>query len=179
MDMLGMLDFSNELPEFDLTLNLAESNLYRLNFDKSDTTAGLSMLATANFRGNNIDNLFGEIRLLNSTIKKYGNKLDLYDFTLKAFNEGGKPALSVKTDFVDADLRGYYKFGEIGMVLKSALATLLPSKFTAPELSGGLSANEFTYSVRFRNTDKLNNFFKTGLLLSEKSTINGSFYRTA
>ncbi|MFZ2338323.1 MAG: translocation/assembly module TamB domain-containing protein [Bacteroidales bacterium] len=177
MDMLGMLDFSNELPEFDFTLNLAESNLYKLNFDKSDTTSGLSMLATANFRGNNIDNLFGEIRLLNSTIKKYGNKLDLYDFTLKAFNEGGKPALSVKTDFVDADLRGYYKFGEIGLVLKSALATLLPSKFSAPELSGGLSANEFTFSVRFRNTDKLNNFFKTGLLLSEKSTLNGSFYR--
>lgn len=177
LDMLGMLDFSNELPEFDLTLNLAESNLFRLNFDKSDTTAGISMLATANFRGNNIDNLFGEIRLLNSTIKKYGNKLDLYDFTLKAFNEGGKPALSVKTDFVDAELRGYYKFGELGLVLKSALATLLPSKFSAPELTGGLSANEFTYNVRFRNTDKLNNFFKTGLLLSEKSTLSGSFYR--
>ncbi len=177
MDMLGMLDFRNELPEFDLTLNLTESNLYKLNFDKSDTTAGLSMLATANFRGNNIDNLFGEIRLLNSTIKKYGNKLDLYDFTLKAFNEGGKPALSVRTDFVDADLRGYYKFGEIGLALKSALATLLPSKFSIPELSGGLSANEFTYTVRFRNTDKLNNFFKTGLLLSEKSTLSGSFYR--
>ncbi len=177
MDMLGMLDFSNELPEFDFTLNLAESNLHKLNFDKSDTTSGLSMLATANFRGNNIDNLFGEIRLLNSTIRKYGNKLDLYDFTLKAFNEGGKPALSVKTDFVDADLRGYYKFGELGMALKSALATLLPSKFSAPELSGGLSANEFTYNVRFRNTDKLNNFFRTGLLLSEKSTLNGSFYR--
>ena len=82
MDMLGMLDFSNELPEFDFTLNLAESNLYKLNFDKADTTSRLSMLATANFRGNNIDNLFGEIKLLNSTIRKHNSKLELYDFSL-------------------------------------------------------------------------------------------------
>lgn len=177
MDMLGMLDFSHELPEFDFTLNLAESNLYRLNFDRSDTTSRLSMLATANFRGNNIDNLFGEIRLLNSTIRKYGNKLDLYDFTLKAFNEGGRPALSVKTDYVDADLRGYYKFGEIGVALESVLATLLPSKFAAPRFSPNLSMNEFTFSINFKNTDKLNDFFRTGLHLSEKSRMNGSFYR--
>lgn len=177
MDMLGMLDFSDELPEFDFTLNLAESNLHRLNFDRSDTTSRLSMLATANFRGNNIDNLFGEIRLLNSTIRKYGNRLDLYDFTLKAFNEGGKPALSVKTDFVDADLRGYYKFGEIGLVLKSALAALMPAKFMKPGLPGDLSSNEFTFSINTKNTDKLNDFFRTGLLLSEKSRLNGSFFR--
>jgi hypothetical protein len=59
MDLLGMFDFSKELPEFDFTLNLAESNLYNLNFDKADSTARLSALLTANFRGNNIDNLFG------------------------------------------------------------------------------------------------------------------------
>ncbi len=83
MDMLGMLDFSNELPEFDFTLNLSEANLYKLNFDKADTTAYIAMLATANFKGNNIDNLFGEIRLLNSTIRKYNNKLESVQLLIK------------------------------------------------------------------------------------------------
>jgi hypothetical protein len=115
MDMLGLLDFSNELPEFDFTLNVSEANLYKLNFDKSDSTSQIAMLATANFKGNNIDNLFGEIRLLNSTIRKYNNKLELYNFSLKAFTEGNKPAISLRTDFVDADLRGYYEFGAIKM----------------------------------------------------------------
>jgi hypothetical protein len=174
MDMLGMLDFSNELPEFDFTLNLAESNLYELNFDKKDTTSRLSMLATANFRGNNIDNLFGEIKLLNSTIRKHNSKLELYDFTLKAFNENNKPAISLRTDFVDADLRGYYEFGQIGNVIKTALASLLPSKFKAPAVKNQ-AKNEFTFNLSFSNTDKINNFFKTGVLLAEKSTLNGSF----
>jgi hypothetical protein len=175
MDMLGMLDFSNELPEFDFTLNLAESNLYKLNFDKADTTSRLSMLATANFRGNNIDNLFGEIKLLNSTIIKHNNKLELYDFTLKAFNENNKPAISLRTDFVDADLYGYYEFGQIGKVIRTALATLFPSKFKAPAVKNQ-SKNEFTFNLSFKNTDKINNFFKTGVLLAEKSILNGSLH---
>ncbi len=176
MDMLGMLDFRNEVPEFDFTLNLAESNLYRLNFDRNDSTSHLAMLVTANFRGNNIDNLFGEIRLINSTIRKYGNRLELYDFSLKAFNESNKPAISLKTDFVDADLRGYYNFGEIGNVLRTALARLAPSKFKAPQLSKNQSGNQFTFNLNFKNSDKINNFFRTGLILAEKSIINGSFY---
>jgi len=177
MDMLGMLDFRNELPEFDFTLNLAESNLYKLNFDKTDPTSYLTMLVTANFRGNNIDNLFGEIRLLNSTIRKHGNRLELYDFSLKAFNESSKPAISLRTDFVDADLRGYYNFREIGNVLKTALATLAPSRFKAPDELKDQSVNEFTFSLNFKNTDKINNFFRTGLILAEKSSVNGSFIR--
>jgi len=175
MDMLGMLDFSNELPEFDFTLNLAESNLNKLNFDKADTTSRLSMLATANFRGNNIDNLFGEIKLLNSTIRKHNNKLELYDFTLKAFNENNKPAISVRTDFIDADLRGYYEFGQIGKVINRALASLFPSKFNAPDEKIP-SKNEFTFNLSFKNTDKINNFFKTGLLLADKSTLTGMLH---
>lgn len=177
MDLLGMFDFSGELPEFDFTLNLAESNLYRLNFDKADTTSHLALLATANFRGNNIDNLFGEIRLINSTIRKYNNKLELYDFTLKAFSENNRPAISLKTDFIDGDLRGYYEFGAIGSVIKRALASLMPSKFTAPESVRKQPGNQFSFSLNFKNTDKINNFFKTGLLLSEKSSVSGIFYQ--
>jgi hypothetical protein len=175
MDMLGMLDFSEEIPEFDFTLNLAESNLNKLKIDKSDPSSNLSMLLTANFKGNNIDNLFGEIRLLNSTVRKNNSQLELYDFSLKAFIENNKPAISLRTDFMDADLRGYYRFGEIGKVIKKALASLLPSRFKAPDNFLDLSGNEFTFNLTFKNTDKLNNFFNTGILIAEKSSINGSF----
>ena len=71
MDILGMFNFRNKLPEFDFTLNLAKADLFKLKFDKSDTTSSISMLVTANFKGNNIDNLDGEIKLLNSNLKKY------------------------------------------------------------------------------------------------------------
>ncbi len=173
MDLLGTFNFKEKLPEFDFTLNLADADLYRLNFDKTDTTSALSMLMTANFKGTNIDNLDGEIKLLNSTLSKYNTKLELYDFSLRAFTDDNQPVISLKTDFVDADLRGYYNFAGLGNLFKSALASLMPSRFTPPVMDKGQRTNNFTFSIDLKNTDKINTFFRTGLTIAENSTISG------
>ncbi len=171
MDLLGMFNFSEKLPEFDFTLNLAGADLHRLNFDEADATSSLTALLTANFKGNNIDNLDGEIKLLNSTLRKFNNKLELYDFSLKTFTEDNKPAINLRTDFVDADLRGYYNFAELGTLMKSTLAALMPSKFAVPVPDRSQVMNNFKFTVNFKNTDKINNFFKTGIRLAEKSSL--------
>ncbi|MGB8489564.1 MAG: hypothetical protein WCE64_00755, partial [Bacteroidales bacterium] len=177
MDMLGLLDFSKNLPEFDFTLNLSDANLYRLNLDRKDSTSNLSALVTANFTGNNIDNLSGEIRMLNSTFEKYGNKLEMYDFSLKAFSENNKPAITLRTDFANADLRGYYNFAELQTIFRNALSSLMPSIFPAPVKKSNGLRNNFTFNVNFRNTDKINRFFKTGVQIADKSTFSGNIYQ--
>ena len=92
-------------------------------------TSRVTLLLTSNFKGNNIDNLDGEIKLLNSKFRKYSNNLELYDFSIKTFKENNEPVLSLRTDFVDADIKGYYNFATIGSLIKSTLATLMPSQF--------------------------------------------------
>ncbi|OFY63447.1 MAG: hypothetical protein A2Y71_02400 [Bacteroidetes bacterium RBG_13_42_15] len=176
MDILGMFNFNRELPEFDFTLNLANADLNKLNIDKADTAASLSMLLTANIKGNNIDNIDGEIKLLNSRIKRYGNTLDLYNFSIKTFAENSKPAINLRTDYIDADLRGYYDFTELGILFKRTLASLMPSRFTRPVESGGKPENNFTFNINFKNTDRLNIFFNTGILMSDKSYLNGAIF---
>lgn len=176
LDVLGMFNFGNKLPEFDFTLNLAEADLYRLNIDKLDTTANLTMLLTSNFKGNNIDNLDGEIKLLNSTYRKDNKTLELYDFTIRTYSENSKPVLSLRTDFVNADIRGYYNFASIGGLFRSKLASLMPSQFPAVAKRPKTINNNFTFDINFRNTDKINSFFKTGLLLADKSNLHGTIF---
>ena len=173
-DILGMFDFSNELPEFDFSLNLAKADLYKLNFNKSDTSSALSMLLTANFKGSNIDNLDGEIKLLNSNLRNHGKSLELYDFSVRTFVENARPAISLRTDYVDADLRGYYNFAGLGNVIRSAMSAMMPSKFPPPAAKSKAGVNNFTFSINLKNTDKLNSFFQTGLLVADKSIINGT-----
>ena len=67
-DLLGMLNFDKQMPQFDFTFDLVRSNLFALNIDKSDTISTLSMLLTANFEGNNIDNLIVEVFLHNASL---------------------------------------------------------------------------------------------------------------
>jgi hypothetical protein len=176
LDFMGMVNFSSDLPVFDFTLNIAEANLHNLNFDPNDSTSSLSMLLTSNFKGNNIDNLDGEIKLLNSKFRKYGNIFQLKDFSIKTFTENYQPVLSLRTDFADADMRGYYNFSELGTLARSTLAKLMPSKFNAPDKQTLSRQNKFTFDINFKNTDKINNFLRTGLLLSEKSYFNGAIF---
>jgi hypothetical protein len=176
MDLLGMFNFSGELPEVDFTLNLANANLYNLHFFKADTSAAISMLLTANFKGSNIDNLDGDIRLLNSNLRKHGQTLELYDFSIRTFAENGKPSISLRTDFLDADLRGRYNFSGLGSLGKYLIFKLMPSRLSATPLSKEALLNNFVYDIRFKNTDRINNFFQTGILLSDKSFLTGEVF---
>lgn len=172
LDLLGMFNFSDTLPEFDFTLNLAEADLYKLNIDKADTTASLSMLLTSNFRGNSIDNLDGEIKLLNSNIVRKGKNLELYDFSVRTFTRNNKPALSLRTDFVNAELEGYYNFAGLKSLVSNSLSSIMPSLF--PVKPETIKNNNFDFNVTFSNTDKLNQFFNTGLTIADNSYIRGS-----
>jgi hypothetical protein len=173
MDLLGLLNFSKDSSEFDFSLNLTKANLHNLNFDKPDSTSSVSLMLTANFKGNNIDNLDGEIKLLNSNLIKYGTPLVLKDFAINTFTENNHPAINLRNDYFDADLRGDYSFSGLGTLFRSALASIMPTRFAIPPVKKGVLPNNFSFKVNFKNTDKLNEFFRTGIILADKSTISG------
>ena len=176
LDLLGLLNFNNKLPEFDFTLNIADAKLYNLNLEKHDTSSNVTILLTSNFKGNSIDNIDGEIKVLNSKFRKNSNDLELYNMSIKTFKENGVPILSLRTDFLDADIKGYYNFATISSVIKSTLISLMPTQFHFTGIKNDFRKNKFTFEVNFKNTDKINNFFRTGILISDKSYIRGSVF---
>jgi hypothetical protein len=59
--------------------------------------------------------------------------------------------------------------------VKTTLASLMPSGFKASVSPKELKQNDFTLKINFKHTDDINNFFKTGIRLAEKSYINVDF----
>jgi hypothetical protein len=176
LNLLGLLNFNNKLPEFNFTLNVTDANLHKLNIDKPDSTSKVTLLLTSNFKGNSIDNLDGEIKLLNSKFRKFGNNFELHDFSIKTFKEYNSPVLSLRTDFVDAEIKGYYNFAGLGELVKSTMASLMPSQFKVSGKKNDFKKNKFTFNINFKNTDKINEFFKTGMLIADKSYIKGAIF---
>lgn len=174
LDLLGMFDFNDTLPEFDFTMNLARADLHSLNIDSKDSTSSLSVLLTSNFRGNSIDNLDGEIKLLNSDITKNGKTLELYDFSIRTFAENNRPVLSLRTDFVDATVRGSYNFEGLKHFVRMTTANLMPSLVGPEKESEDIKHNDFSFEVNFKNTNRINDFFNTGLVMAPKSYLRGS-----
>ncbi len=176
MDLQGAFDFRQKLPEFDFNMNLYHANLFRLNIDKADSSSSLSLVMEANMKGNTFDNLNGEINLSNSTLIRFRDTLEIRNITARTFQKDDAPAISIRTDFVDGNLYGKYNFSGIKDLMKLKLSQLMPSKFNKPVKEMKAADNNFTFDVSFKNTDELNRFFKTGIILSEKSQINGAIF---
>jgi hypothetical protein len=175
MGILGRFDFSGLLPEMDFTMNLAEADLYKLNIEKQDTLFKATALLTASFKGNNIDNLDGEMRLINSTMKNSSGDISIYDFLIRSTAEKGIPLLTLRSDFADAEVRGPHNYASIGIAVKSVLSHLFPTNFKPPVSSVKIQKNNFTYNASFKNIDKLNKFFGTGISVADSSKLNGIF----
>jgi hypothetical protein len=174
-DLLGMLNFDKQMPQFDFTFDLGRSNLFALNIDKSDTVSTLSMLLTANFEGNNIDNLVGEVLLHNANLGRNDKTLNINSFSLSSQLKDTIHTLSLITDFIDAEVAGNYSSSDLTSIIKNLLASLFPSIFGNDYSLINLTSNYLTFNINFKNTDRINNFFETGYSLAEDSRIKGNF----
>jgi hypothetical protein len=176
LNFLGLVDFSGKVPEFDFTANIFRANLHALNLYDRDSTLSMKMLVTANFAGNTIDNLQGTIKVLNSTFYSHGKELTLYNASLSALNNNGNSSLSLRTDYLDADLRGAYELNHLVPAFRYILAHYLPS-FQPQTVPGEmLTTNQFEYSVDLKAADPLLSFIFPGMELSEGCHIEGLFH---
>jgi len=178
MDLMGRFDLAGSRPEFEFTMNLAGADLHTLNLVKKDSIFRATALVTANFSGNSPDNLEGDLRLINSTLQNSNGKLNIYDFLINSEIVNGEPRLKLRSDFTDADVKGRYTFEAIGRGVTAMLADLFPSRFKKPVTKKGEepAEAEFTLDARIKKIDKLNEFFGTGLGVSEGTRITCSFW---
>ncbi|MFO7575453.1 MAG: translocation/assembly module TamB domain-containing protein [Bacteroidales bacterium] len=171
MDFIGLLDFQDTIPEFDFSLNIPLSNLHNLHIDKADTTSAFTVLMTANFQGSNIDNVAGEIRLLNSTVSRGGKTLEIYNGSMQTWTDNGTRAMDMNSDFGSIRLRGEYNFGTLSQSFRNLLSKLIPSafsQFASVNLNGD---NDFELEIELNETDNLNDFLGTEITVAPGSKI--------
>jgi hypothetical protein len=172
LEFLGTIDFQNEKPEFDFSLNIPEARLFDLNIDKADTNSTVSLIVTANFKGDNIDNIAGEVKLLNSTITRNEKSLVMYDGSIEVWADNGTQAIDLNTDFISASLRGSYNFSTLSYSFKKILADLLPSRIDEPAPLEDIDENSFDLKVVLHETEKANDFLNTKLSISTDTRID-------
>ncbi|HEY4787979.1 MAG TPA: hypothetical protein VIH57_18120, partial [Bacteroidales bacterium] len=174
LDFLGKVDLSDKVPKFNFKANVRRADLHDLNFEKKDTSAFVSLYATADFEGSNIDNLNGEIKLWNSTLRRSGKEIQINDFLLFTKTVKDTNRIILRSDLADAEVWGTYQFKELGNSFIALLRHYLPSTVANfPEVSP--SNNNFKFEVEFKNTRQLTDFFVPGLYISKDSKLEGTY----
>ncbi|MBM3420600.1 MAG: hypothetical protein FJY11_05630 [Bacteroidetes bacterium] len=83
--------------------------------------------------------------------------------------------MNFTSDFLSANLQGEYSFSTLPNSVRHTLSALFPSLFKAPgnvsSKTGQNGNNKFTLQASLNETDKLNEFFETGLDIAEGSEI--------
>jgi hypothetical protein len=178
LDFLGMIDLTGEIPEFDFTLNVPFAHLHDLNLVPNDSTAEISLLMTANFIGNNIDDMNGAIKLLNSKLTYRGETLEAYDFSLEANNRPDSSWIQLRTDYLNARISGQYEFNKLWPSIQYVQYKLLPATLNTPPDTSGIHQNNFRFQLIFSDLDKPSRMFFPNIDPGSNLTLYGWFRPT-
>lgn len=175
LNFVGSVDLAKDIPEFKFSARVLKANLNKLNLETNDTSSFLSFYATANFAGKNIDDLNGEIKLWNSTLRRTGKEIHINDFLLFTKNINETKRIIMRSDLVDAEIWGTYQFTELPQSFQWWLNRYLPSlspRNLTPERN---THNNFQFDVDFKDTRLLTDFFVPGLYISKDSKLTGKY----
>ena len=175
MEFLGKVDFSSEIYDVDFTANIAHADLYALNLDKSDSLHTVSFHIKANARGNSIDNINGEIKLLNSLFTKSDRQIQIYDISIYAKNSTDSNSLSIRSDFIDADVYGSYQVEEISESLIKFINSYLPTFVNSEHLAIDDFKNGFNFIVNFKKAKPIFDYFLPEYCVAENTILKGEF----
>ena len=175
LEFVGEVNLSDSIPAFNFTANITDANLYALNINKSDPDFRASFYLIANARGNSINTLNGEIKLLNSLFTKKQKQLQIYDLSVFIENSSGNNRLQLKSDFLDANLIGDYELTRVSETLKQFLFSYLPSLEYSANIQAIPLHNTIDLKSTIKNVKPLFDFFLPDYNIADNSTINLSY----
>lgn len=180
MDFSGRADFSGENPEYAFTANVVRARPYYLNIYKSDPSFFLSFLLETNFTGNSLDNMEGEISLVNSLFSNSENQIQMYDFTLKSITDNlNSGSIIIRSDLLDGEITGEYHFSTLPASINKLVNNYIPTLSTLTDpVIWKEDHNNFTFNFRFKNIHPSVEFFFPGYDFGNNAVFSGAYNPT-
>jgi len=179
LDMNGTIDFSKDLPAFNVETNIENLRATKLHFFKlgGDSTSTFASQLKLNFTGNTIDNIQGSITAKNTSFTYKGEKYLLKDFAFSNTSATkGDKTMKLRSDYVDADISGNFMFKDLYLSSLKLIKDYLPSYSTGIKKNfDSIPEQNFTYFIKLKGTDTLSKLFIPDLSVSPNTVIKGSF----
>lgn len=122
----GEFDLNVPVPVFNFNMLVEKADLKALKLVDNFKESEISFALDANFTGSNIDNLAGGIHFREGTYRNENGLLSFNNFDLKTFYEN-ESVLQLRSDFLDADIRGQYQLHNLHNSVQQIITHYLPS----------------------------------------------------
>ncbi|MCK5823342.1 MAG: hypothetical protein KAG95_05020, partial [Bacteroidales bacterium] len=175
MEFLGDVDFSQEIPLFDFTADIANVNLYKLNIDKKDSSSNLSFLFIAKFKGDYFDNADGEINIYKTKLLRNDKELDIKEILFLSEIKDSSNHILLKSDLIDAEIIGNYKPKSIIKSFKNLIYVYLPVLKKDTIVEDSAIINNFNFTINLKDVNPITKIFFPKLQIAKNTLISGGY----
>lgn len=166
----GEFDLNVPVPVFNFNMLVEKADLKALKLAERYRQSAISFDLKANFTGNNIDNLAGTIHFKEGTYRNENGTLTFSDFDMKTFFDN-QPVLQVRSDFLDADIRGQYQLHNLHHSVKNIISRYLPS--SGLNLQVQKTSNAFDFKLDLKDINRFTTVLMPELTMNP-ATFEGS-----
>ncbi len=170
LDFDGNIDLKPSRPIFNFNATIAGANLNVLNFTKD--TVQIDAQFTTNFSGSNLDNIQGSFDIEKVRLTNPQNSFVIDSVSLTALGIGNNRSLNIKSDILDASIKGQYDLRTLASYFKSVANRYIPSlglKYT----KSGVQNFEFNLNVKY--FEPVSMLFIPALKIPDGASFNGKF----
>ncbi len=173
MDFKGRMDMSGDIPSYKFTADVARARPYFLNLGSDDPRSFASFLIKTDVSGNNIDELNGEIHLINSLFEREDQLLQFYDMKVTSLQNADSSGITINSGLFDATIGGRFKLSSLPAALKNLAEHYIDIQPGPPPPPDSL--NRFFYHINLKRINSLLDFFLPSFQVADGAVISGLY----
>jgi hypothetical protein len=175
MEFEGLIDLAAAPRKYDFSAHIIDADLTALKISDSDPEYHASFLIEAKAEGQTIDELNGEITLLNSLFSKTDKQIQVYGLELSLVNSRDYNEIHLRSEILDANISGQYKLTRLKDDFLSFMKNYLSAAISGEYENYHSNASQVNFDLNFKRTEPLFEFFYPEYLVGENSRISGIF----
>jgi hypothetical protein len=173
-DFNGSINFQGKVPEMDFISTINHLRLRQLHFTTKADSGTLSSQILINIRGDNIDNLTGQIHFDNTIYTTRTRQYKLSTLNLQADQEGESKKINLSSAYLNAFVHGRFSLSRLRGAFDQFAYSYYPTLYKKKPASKRYT-DELEFRVVVKNFTALSELFIPELKLSPSTLIEGNF----
>ncbi len=161
--------------EFQMLISADNLQLNELRFAEKYGDPLLSFLGNFNFKGNDLDNIDGYIKLSDFALSAGGESFKMDSLAVDITRNPVADNIVIRSDIIEAEMEGNYSTQTMVSQLERTLAHYLPSLITMTDPPANEEDNIFDFHALIHDTQGLLPMLKLPVRLSPNTVISGFF----
>lgn len=171
----GMFRHEGENSMFNFTANLEHFRPDSLNLTHKYESPDISLSLKADFTGNNIDNLEGNISIDSLYFNTAPDSFFIKKFMVTASGHSLDRHLTISSDIVNGEVNGAYSFRTIVPSFMNTFKGYIPALINVTQKKQKIEENNFSLLLTVENTEKISNTLKLPVTMVNQARITGHY----